>query len=176
MEYKLGIDRIAVNGDEENFPYPLKLEYDKENEVINIKLLRLPEYGVMTNDSKVLLSNIYDYLYLIIEVADGYPSGNNKYTRKSVMHNTGGKFHKINNLGYQKIVSSQTLYQFNASSDDLIGNPRGIKKIIEYQKEKYNDVSKYYTKVRASLVFSIGFPSMNRLHVYSNELMIWHTI
>ena len=40
MEYKVGIDRVHINDEEENFPYPLKLWSDGEN--IYVKVLRLP--------------------------------------------------------------------------------------------------------------------------------------
>lgn len=40
MEYRLGVDRVAVSGDDTDFPYPIKLEYD--DEYVYLTLLRMP--------------------------------------------------------------------------------------------------------------------------------------
>jgi hypothetical protein len=42
MKYNLTQDRVAINGDDSNFPYPLKLWYDDEN--IYVKVIRIPKY------------------------------------------------------------------------------------------------------------------------------------
>ena len=42
MKYNLTQDRVAINGDDANFPYPLKLWYDDKN--IYVKVIRIPKY------------------------------------------------------------------------------------------------------------------------------------
>lgn len=183
MEYKVGIDRVHINDEEENFPYPLKVWYDEENKVINVKLIRLPEYGIISStnnhpDLQFLIDN--NGLDLIIEVADGDYKHNNRYGKeyfdgiewvRKPFHSNSGKFHWISKLNYQKISNSTSLYQFvNVDKYTLRGHSRGFMRTAEWLNKKYGDVPQYYTIIRAALRIYYG----SKLHIYSNELKIWH--
>jgi hypothetical protein len=108
MEYKVGIDRVHINDEEENFPYPLKLWYDAN--YIYVKVIKLPPIG-------------YSSMRVCLEVSTPlrcHKQGTLKNTYRNKQHNSkGGKFYVTDYYLYHHEEYNKQLDEWEDTSGNI---------------------------------------------------------
>lgn len=130
MEYKVGVDRLQITNDEENFPYPLKLWYDDDN--IYVKVLRLPDE--ITDYSITVQSATIPWLCLEVSTWKAWKtkSHENKYHVVVEKISKGGKFYISEYIHSRSFIS-------NPSVNDVITIPRDeINNLLSNSTYRYN--------------------------------------
>lgn len=180
MEYKVGVDRLQITNDEENFPYPLKLWYDDDN--IYVKVLRLPDE--ITDYSITATSAIIPWLCLEIGTWRAKRHKNKYRVVGERLSKVGEKISKGGKFYISEYIHSRSFIS-NPSVNDVITIPRDeINNLLSNPEYHYNrnshEISRYppYLLCRGCIRFAndrevfISCES-NRASIVSNVAKIY---